>query len=253
MMRYNSKKSQGRIKINIEASDKLRALFSQDSDASMVSSAADHTANEKGEATADLSTSTTSVIESDHANTCAGVNSLPKIVITPPPANGNEAEKKDGAGKHSPPPLKLPLLPTSLLRPPERVCSAALRRTPASCNGKKQTQPPLKLPLIQPERITSASLRRKQPIVKSRPIPIGKEKEEKPVANTPAVKPSATEKKTSKQQPEPIAQEPSPSSNNTEQNQSDSQAAVKAENKGKEAQSPPSSTADVSGDCRYRV
>ena len=259
MMRYNSKKSQGRIKINPEASAKLHALFSQESDASLVSSAAERTAKEKGEATADLSTSSTSVTECDHANTCGGVISLPKIVITPPPANGNEPEKKaavtttsSDTGKLSPPPLKLPLLPTSQLRQPERIRSAALRRTPANSNGKKQPQPPLKLPLIKPERVTSASLRRKQPFTKSRPTPIGKEKGEKSTANTSAVSPPATvnnENKISEQQPKAIAQESSPNCSNTEQNQSE---AVEAENKGKETESPPSSTADVSGGCSVR-
>ena len=184
MMRYNSKKSQRLIKINTKASDKFRALFSQESDANMVSSAAEHAANGKGDATAVLSTSSTAMNKGDYVDTCAGVNSLPRIVITPPPANGNEAETKYGAGKRSPPPIKLPLLPT-LLCPPERVCSAGLRSTPAT-NGKKQSaQPPLKLPLIQPKRIASASLQRKQPSV-TRPNPIGGEKKkiEKPKADT---------------------------------------------------------------------
>ena len=187
-MRYNSKKSQGRIKINTKASDKLRALFSQESDAGMVSSAAEHATNGKGDATAVLSTSSTTRNEGDHADTCAGVNSLPRIVITPPPANGNEAETKDGDRKRSPPPFKLPLLPKSLLRPPERVCSAGLRRTPAT-NGKKQpAQPPLKLPLIQPQRVTSASLRRKQSShqTRPRPTPIGEEKEADNTSDPPA-------------------------------------------------------------------
>ena len=193
MMRYNSKKSQGRIKINTQASDKLRALFSQESDVGMVSSAAENAGNGKGDATAVLSTSYTALNEGDHADTCAGVNSLPRIVITPPPANGNEAETKYGAGKRSPPPIKLPLLPTprptlrpTLLRPPERVYSARLQRTPAT-NGKKQpTQPPLKLPLIQPQRITSASLQRKQPLLQTCRSPIIEEKEADIISDPPA-------------------------------------------------------------------
>ena len=171
MDQRKSKKSQGRIRVNPEASETLHALFSQDSDTSLVFSAAEYAANEKGETTTSTSTSETYV-----TNTCAGVISLPKIVTAPlPPNHDNEADKKDavtstgsGAKRSSPPPIKLPLLPTHQIRQPPRRIRSSLRRTPANSNAEKRPPPPIKLPLIptqqlpKPERIRS-SVRRMLP------------------------------------------------------------------------------------------
>ena len=171
MDRRNSRKSQGRITINLEASDKIQALFSQKSDTSLVFSAAEHAANEKGETT-DHATST-STSKTNVTNTCVGVISLPKIVNTPPPPpnHGNEAEKENpgsGVKRSSPPPIKLPLLPTHQIRQPPKRIRSSLRRTPANANAEKPLRlppAPLKPQLIptqqfpQPERIRS-SLRR---------------------------------------------------------------------------------------------
>ena len=231
MDRSKSSKSQGRIKINAEASEKLLALFSQESDTSLVSSIAECSADDQGEATPDpISTSTID----RNFNTCVGVNSLPKIVITPPqPADGNGTKKEgvvastiSGTEEHS---IKFLPLPISQLRQPERICSASSRRTPASSNVKKSSQPPpLKLPLLKPERISSASLRRNnQPFIRSYPSPIGEEKEEE-LANkftgdtsAPAIN---NDKERSHQESKSTAEQPSPSSN-TEQNESGSQEA----------------------------
>ena len=172
MDRRNSRKSQGRITINLEASDKIQALFSQESDTSLVFSAAEHAANEKGETT-DHATST-STSKTNVTNTCVGVISLPKIVNTPPPNHGNEAEKENagsGVKRSSPPPIKLPLLPTHQIRQPPKRIRSSLRRTPANANAEKPLRlppAPIKPQLIptqqfpQPERIRS-SVRRTLP------------------------------------------------------------------------------------------
>ena len=167
MHRCRSGKGQGRIKINLEASETLHALFSQESDTSLVFSAAEHAANEKG----DHSTSFTSTNETVSTNTCAGVNSLPRIVTAAPqPDHDNDADKKDavnstgsGPKRSSPPPIKLPLLPTQ--QPPRRIRSS-VRRTPATNSNAEKRSPlpvkPLVLPtqqLSQPER-TRSSVRR---------------------------------------------------------------------------------------------
>lgn len=142
MDRSNSprgRKNQGRIKINFEASETLNALFSELSDTSLVSSAAEHAANEKGETAEHLNDHTSTTNEANY-NTCIGVNSLPKIVITPA-ANDNRT-KKNGAvdsnvKEHFLPSIKPPLLPTSQLRlPTERIRSASLRRTPLSIRSR---------------------------------------------------------------------------------------------------------------------
>ena len=228
------RKGQGRITINVEASEKLQALFSQESDTSLVFSVAECSENPKGDAKTDHSTSSTSTTDRNFINTCVKVDSLPKIVITPPPANGNGAEKKGVVAssttkEHSPPLVKFPLLPISLRRQSERIRYASSRRTPASSNVKKSSQPPIKLPLLKPERISSASLRRKQPFISNRPSPID-------TSIPPLIK--------DKQEPKSTAEQPSPSNNNTEQNQSDFQAAGE-EVKGVQCPTP-STTYDVS-------
>ena len=238
------RKSQGRISSNVEVSEKLQALFSQQSDTSLVSSVAECSADEKGEVKADHSTSTSTAVR-NFINTCVEVNSLPKIVITPPPpANGNGAEKEGNVNsddnKHS---IKLPLL----LRPAERIPSASSRSTRGIVKKTPPRQPPLKLPLLKPDRICSASLRRKQPLITSRPSPI---EEEKPANRTtgdrsaPAIN---NDKEGSDRELKSTVEQPSPSSNNTEQNQSGSQAAGEEVKGEPEVQCPtPSTTYDVS-------
>lgn len=120
------RKSQGRININAKAPEKLLALFSQESDTSLVSSVAERS-TDKGEITVDHSISSTSITDSNfNTATCVGANSLPKIVITPSQsAYGNRTEKRgvvtSGAKENSTPTMKLPPLPISQLRPPERI------------------------------------------------------------------------------------------------------------------------------------
>ena len=197
MDRRYSKKSQGRIKINLEASEKLNELFSQESsqesNTSLVFSATESTPNEKGETT-DYSTSSASTTnETKFTNTCSGVISLPKIVIAPRPLlYDNAAEKKDatgsGAGKNSPPPIKLPLLSTTRQVIRQQRVRSSVRRTPLTSNpekpSEKRSSPPVKPPPPtkgqprQPERIRSASLRKKSPFVRNRPSPIGKDRDE---------------------------------------------------------------------------
>ena len=139
MSRYNARKNQGRIKINFEASEKLSALFPELSDTSLLSSDAEHSETEKRD-TGDRKTSTP-ITETNRTNTCGGVNSLlPKIVITPPAANDNGTKNKD-VKTRSPPKIKLPLLPTSRLRPPGRIQSAAPRRAPPSFNARNRPSP----------------------------------------------------------------------------------------------------------------
>jgi len=141
MDRSNSpqgRKSQGRIKINLEASEKLSILFPQQSNTSLVSSSAEHVANEKGEANGEHG-DRTSTTEANYNNTCGEVNSLPKILITPA-ANDNEAERNgiaitsanSNVKTNSPPTIKPPLLPTSRLCLPQRIRSASLQRTPSA-------------------------------------------------------------------------------------------------------------------------
>ena len=221
MDRSKMKESRGRINSNAssnaEASEKLQALFSQESDTSLVSSVADCSADEKREATVDSSTSAT---DSNFNNTCVEVNSLPKIVITPPPANvkGTEkqAEKKEvtsGTKEHFPS-IKIPTCPA------ERIRSASLGRNQASSDVKRK---PLKLPLLKPDRISSASVRRKQQLIRSRPSPIEEEEEEEPTNRTTGDTsvPAATNRKEESDKEPRSAEQPSPSSSNTEQYQSE--------------------------------
>lgn len=193
MDRFNSKKSQGRIKINIEASEKLNALFSQPSDTSLVYSPAEQAANEKRETTDDRGdrTTSTSAAEANCADTCGGVNSLPRIVITPP-ANDNQTAKKDvrassDAKKLSLPAIKPPLLQTSQLHSPGRIRSA-MRRTPSFG-------------------------------ITSRPSPIGKEKPKNVSFKLPTIDPSGsltTEKEPTDEQansPSPVVSDYEPERN----------------------------------------
>ena len=185
MDRRYSKKSQGRIRINLEASEKLNELFSQESDTSLVFSAAEFAANDKRETT-DHSTSST---ETKSTNTCAGVNSLPRIVVAPrPPPRDNAAEKNDATGssvgKSSPPPIKLPLLSTTRQVIRQQRVRSSVRRTPATSNPEKHSSPPVKppppttRPPRQSERIRSASLRKKSTFIRNHPNPIGKDRKE---------------------------------------------------------------------------
>ena len=257
MNHYKSRKSQGRITINAEASEKLQALFYQQSDTSLVSSVADCSADEMREATTDHSTSSTSITDSNFNNTCVEVNSLPKIVITPPPASGNGGEKEgfvvSGAEEQYPPSIKLPLLSTSLLHPTERIRSASLRSTPASTNVKKPPfQPTFKPPLLKLDRISSASLRRKQPFIRSFPSPIEEEKEEEPtnksaVTGDTSVLAVINNKEGSDRDLKSTVEQPSPSNNNTEQNQLESDSQATDEEVKGEVQCPIlSTTYDVS-------
>ena len=247
MNRSKMRKSQGRITSNAEASEKQQAFFSQESDTSLVSSVADCSENQKGEAKVDHSTSSTSTTDRSFNNTCVGVKSLPKIVITPPPANGNGAKKEgnvnSGDKEHS---IKLPLL----LRQAERIPSASSRSTRAIVKKTAAPQPPLKLPLLKPDRICSASLRRKQPLITSLPSPIEEEKEEKPANRTTGDRSASAinnDKEGSDREFKSTVEQPSPSSNNTEQNQSGSQAAGEEVKGEPEVQClTPSTTYDVS-------
>jgi len=66
--------------------------------------------------------------ETKYSNTCDGVNSLPKIVITPVKGLGSETKPATSAiRKHFLPLIKAPLYPRSLLQ--HRITAAPLRRT----------------------------------------------------------------------------------------------------------------------------
>ena len=78
-----------------EASETLNSFFSQQSDTAMVSSSAEHAANDKGETATDHQTSYDHLNIVNYNNTCVGVNPQPEIEITPAAANSNESKKND--------------------------------------------------------------------------------------------------------------------------------------------------------------
>lgn len=227
MDRSNSpqgRKSQGRIKINFEASEKLSILFSQQSDTNLVFSSAEHVANEKGKAT-EHHDDHKSITEANYNNTCVRVNSLPKIVIKP------AANEKNGAAitstnsnikTNSPPTIKLPLLPTS---PQQRIRSASLRRTPSAAI---RTRPSPIGAEKQPNNVRFQSFTNSPSSVQNGEKETAKQPEPKPIALDER-KPASTESSTSNESlmasqetPTPLAEDangkdvplPSPSTTN---------------------------------------
>jgi len=119
---YSSKarKSQGRITINSEASEKLKALFPEQSDTHLVSPFAENVVKEATELK-------TSITEGSGDNTCSRVKSLPKIVITPAESDTDLKTIAAAAKKRSQSLIKAPLLPNRL-QIPTRIQSASTRR-----------------------------------------------------------------------------------------------------------------------------
>ena len=132
---YSSKarKSQGRITINSEASEKLKALFPEQSDTRLVSPFAQNAVKGNGETT-ERKASVTEAIASC-GNTCDRVNSLPKIVITAADDKKSDTDLTTATvtdKKCSKPLIKAPLLPNTRLQVPPRIQSASVRRPPIS-------------------------------------------------------------------------------------------------------------------------
>ena len=231
------RKSQGRINSNVEAPEKLQALFSQELDTSLLSSVVECSTDEKTEATADHKTNFTSTTDSNFNNTCVEVNSLPKIVITRPSANVKGAKGVTSGTKEHFPSIKLPACPAECIR------SASLGRNQSSSDVER-TKPALKLPLLKPDRISSASVRRKQQLIRNRPSPIEEEKEEELTNRTTGdtSAPAAINDKEGSDKELKSSEQPSPSSSNIEQYQSE----VGKEIKGEVQCLTPSTTYDVS-------
>jgi len=127
---YSSKarKSQGRITINSEASEKLKALFPEQSSTHMVSSFAE---NENRKAT-EQKPSVSNITKGSCDSTCVRVKSLPKIVITAADdqkSDTNLITSTPSDKKFSQPLIKAPLLST-FLQVPTRIRSASIRRPP---------------------------------------------------------------------------------------------------------------------------
>jgi len=94
-MSSKARKSQG---FAIEASETLSSLFSQQFDSGMLSSAAKHTTNEKGEKATEHHTSYNPINGINYNNTCIGVNPLPEIELTPAAATNDNESRKNGVG-----------------------------------------------------------------------------------------------------------------------------------------------------------
>ena len=125
---YSSRqrKSQRRITINSEASEKLKP---QQSDKRLVSPFADNVVKEIGDATKQKE-SVSKITEASCDSTCAGVNSLPKIEADDNRSDTNLTTTTTSDKKCSLPSIKAPLLPTTRIQVPPRIQSAAVRRLP---------------------------------------------------------------------------------------------------------------------------
>ena len=129
---YSSKarKSHGRITINSEASEKLKALFPEQSNMHLVSPFAGNVSKENEEST-NCKTSVSNTTSCD--NTCGSVNSLPKIVITAADDDKSDTDLTTATTidkKCSQPLIKAPLLPNTRLQVPPRIQSASQRKRP---------------------------------------------------------------------------------------------------------------------------